>query len=859
MIAFGRISRRALCAPVALTMVGVPAAHAMAPVVQLYHLPAQSLGEALVAVAKLSGRQIMFGADMVAGKRASALNGRYTIEQALDHLLSGSGLAAIYDGDAVVIRAKDSTGAGRVAANDEAAIVVTGSRIRGAVVASPVIVRTGRSIADAGQTSLGDALRSLPQNFAGGQNPGVTVGTGGSPDNLNVGSGSTINLRGIGQAATLTLLNGHRLAYDINSQGIDVSTIPLAALDRVEIVADGASALYGSDAVAGVANIILRPDYDGVTTSARLGGATEGGDFQQQYDLVAGRRWSSGGVIVTYDFEHDTAIEAGQRSYTDALNPHNTLLPFQRHHSAIMSAHQDIGSNVTVSLDGFYSNRHSTVSFAADPTGTYRDFGILEGMRSTAFSAAPSVKWRMGGDWTLSATSVYAQDHAHYTADFYLGGAIASPNHGCYCNSFKSVEAGLEGPIVHLPAGDARIAVGGGYRTNRLRAFRTSGTPQDIDASQGVAFAYGELALPIVAPAQRLPLVHRLAVNAALRYERYPGVANVATPKLGLVYAPASWVDVKGSWGRSFKAPTLYQQYSTQGSTLSLASALGGQTFASDATAIELTGANPDLKPERATTWTTSFALRPVRNLAIEASYFHIRYRDRVAAPIATSSGALSNPAYQSLVTLDPSDAERAAAVDADTYIFYNDVPGPIDLSKIVTIVDDRYRNISQQTIDGIDVQARYTLDRDGIGRVLFEADGSYLRSRQTLAPGIAPFALAGTIFNPPHLRGRAGVSWTHDDLTFTSYANYIGHVRDNRTASTVRVGSMTTLDLTVRYHAPQRTGPLYGIDILASVQNALDAKPSIIATDASYFPPYDSTNYSAIGRFVSLTISKAW
>src|SRR3546814_10273297 len=104
---------------------------------------------------------------------------------------------------------------------------------------------------------------------------------------------SALNLRGLGPDATLTLFNGHRVAYDAIGQGVDISAVPLAAVDRIEVLTDGSSALYGSDAVGGVANVILRRDYDGAVASARVGGATDGGDFEQQYNLVTGRRWQS--------------------------------------------------------------------------------------------------------------------------------------------------------------------------------------------------------------------------------------------------------------------------------------------------------------------------------------------------------------------------------------------------------------------------------------------------------------------------------------------------------------------------------------------------------------------------------------
>src|SRR5690606_404365 len=109
--------------------------------------------------------------------------------------------------------------------------------------------------------------RSIPQNFAGGQNPGVALGSG---NNTNLTGGSAFNLRGLGPDATLTLLNGRRLSYGGFQQAVDASLVPVAALKQIEIITDGASALYGSDAVAGVANIILKRDFDGLTMAGRV-------------------------------------------------------------------------------------------------------------------------------------------------------------------------------------------------------------------------------------------------------------------------------------------------------------------------------------------------------------------------------------------------------------------------------------------------------------------------------------------------------------------------------------------------------------------------------------------------------------
>src|SRR5690606_28265351 len=98
-----------------------------------------------------------------------------------------------------------------------------------------------------------------------------------------VTGGSSLNLRGLGPDATLTLLNGRRLAYGGVVHAVDIGAIPVEAVDRVEIVPDGASAIYGSDAVGGVGNVVLKRDYQGVAVGLRYGGATEGGLATREY------------------------------------------------------------------------------------------------------------------------------------------------------------------------------------------------------------------------------------------------------------------------------------------------------------------------------------------------------------------------------------------------------------------------------------------------------------------------------------------------------------------------------------------------------------------------------------------------
>src|SRR3546814_5863826 len=138
-------------------------------------------------------------------------------------------------------------------ATDVATVTVTGTRIRCCTPPAPVITSGIENIREEGFADLGEVIRSGPQNFSGGQNPGVVAAVGsGNTYNQNVTGGSSLNLRGAGADATLTLLNGRRRSYGGLYDSVDISAIPVEAVDRIEIVADGASAIYGSDAIAGV-------------------------------------------------------------------------------------------------------------------------------------------------------------------------------------------------------------------------------------------------------------------------------------------------------------------------------------------------------------------------------------------------------------------------------------------------------------------------------------------------------------------------------------------------------------------------------------------------------------------------------
>lgn len=197
---------------------------------------------------------------------------------------------------------------------DAQEITVTGSRIRGvAPVGAPVTTVTRASIESSAAVNTAQILHEVPQIF----NLGVSeTSRGQSGGSANITYASGINLRGIGPYATLTLLNGHRVV----GQGtvgitVDPSVIPSLALERVDVVADGASAIYGSDAIAGVVNLIMRRET-GAEGLVRYGVAD--GYNERQVGALWGTRWTGGQATFTAEHTHRSALNGSDRDFFKA-------------------------------------------------------------------------------------------------------------------------------------------------------------------------------------------------------------------------------------------------------------------------------------------------------------------------------------------------------------------------------------------------------------------------------------------------------------------------------------------------------------------------------------------------------------
>ena len=196
------------------------------------------------------------------------------------------------------------------AAGDEKAIVVTGTRIRRPNLESqvPITSISGESFLQQSSNSIGDELSELPQlrSTVAQTNPGLGIGIAG----LNL-----LDLRGLGTSRTLTLVNGRRhVGADISANAVspDVNTIPNDLIERVDIVTGGNSAVYGSDAIAGVVNFVLRQDYNGLQIRGKASESQQGFGANQYISAMFGRNFDDGrgNITVHGEFAHQKRVFA---------------------------------------------------------------------------------------------------------------------------------------------------------------------------------------------------------------------------------------------------------------------------------------------------------------------------------------------------------------------------------------------------------------------------------------------------------------------------------------------------------------------------------------------------------------------
>ena len=196
-------------------------------------------------------------------------------------------------------------------------VLVTGSLIHGtAAVGLPVTNLGTQDITETGDITIGDLFRTVPQAVV---SPGPTAVIGGGHQERE----TDVNIRGLDSTGPRSLMMIDGVRYPHQADGLcatDPSIIPALALDRVDVLADGASATYGSDAIAGVINVVLRRGFDGATTMLHFEAPDRGGQEYQASQLW-GRTWEGGDVTLTYEFINEAPIKIPHSNFTMNFSP----------------------------------------------------------------------------------------------------------------------------------------------------------------------------------------------------------------------------------------------------------------------------------------------------------------------------------------------------------------------------------------------------------------------------------------------------------------------------------------------------------------------------------------------------------
>jgi outer membrane receptor protein involved in Fe transport len=389
-------------------------------------------------------------------------------------------------------------------------ITVTGSLIGRKEVdsPSPVSVVDKQKLNSAGITNVGDILQKIPAQ-----------GNAINAQNNNGGDGSTrLNLRTLGTGRTLTLINGRRVVASGTGadDSVDIGTIPLAMIERVEVLKDGASAIYGSDAVAGVVNIITRSNFNGTEAAAYTSTSQKGDGTNYDLSFVTGRTSAKGNVTFAGGYQNQQSVMAGDRAFSATTSTYNYTCSA----AALAAGTCKVGGTTlkgsVASPTGFIDtatgpdgakaftpmgctsdictadvNHPGQFRNFVDPSGT--NFGDAYNFQTLNYLVTPSTRINLfsNGAYELS-------DHtqAFYEASF---------------NSRKSTQQLAEEPLVTSQTGANGIAISKDSIYNpfgvdvvdynrRLTEFGVRNANQDVDTTRVVVGAKGSIdeAVPVV-------------------------------------------------------------------------------------------------------------------------------------------------------------------------------------------------------------------------------------------------------------------------------------------------------------------------------------------------------------------------
>lgn len=467
-------------------------------------------------------------------------------------------------------------------------------------------------------------------------------------------------------------------------------------------------------------------------------------------------------------------------------------------------------------------------------------------------------------------------------------------------NEFRDFLAKFDGPLFELPGGTVRAAVGGeiSKQSNWNFNSRNRGINNDqiVDTvrersigRRTIKSAFGELYVPLIGEEMGLGFIREFAVSAAVRHDDYSDVGSTTNPKFGATLELGEMFTLRGSWGTSFRAPGLPDvNPSAFSGTIILQLPNNNPNVANDfclppefggcfTTVLNVFGANPDIKPERATNWSLGGEFRPIDKLKISATYYNIRYKDRILEPgyLAILNYINGFPDYSGLAsTIFPITNANVTGPNSCTFdpvladymsrpTLYGQAGFP-DPCNIKVLMDARKLNLAATRQDGLDFQVDYTIPIMDGAVTLNAAANKVFRNLQQATPGGAFFDLKGRYDQPIEWRGRGSVGVLWKGFTSTLFVNYTGGYDNTAAVDPVtgtavamqRVKPWTTFDLALGYSGQLTNSLLKGVRVSATIQNLTDKDPPFMITTNGIF---NAAYANPFGRTATMQVSLAF
>ena len=352
--------------------------------------------------------------------------------------------------------------------------------------------------------------------------------------------------------------------------------------------------------------------------------------------------------------------------------------------------------------------------------------------------------------------------------------------------------------------------------------------------------------------------LNELELSLAGRTEHYSDFGAASNPKVGLRYVPFNGLTVRGTWGKSFKAPSFYELYESTEIAVFPGAYFG---LAAPAQVLLSDGGNANLKPETSTSSTFGADYKPFKtaDLTISLTRFTIAYKNRVVKPVPVYRTALATTLYDGFITRNPSAASQGALIGAADV--FEDFTGVYDPANVIAVIHNENTNATTQDVSGFDASIRQSVHL-GHSTLSYFATGTWTDLKQQTIPTMADLKLSGTVFFVPKFKARGGFTWTTGGLSGSAIANFVSDEKDTSVTPSRSVASWTTVDATLSYDFAQTNPALRNLKLSVAASNLFDKKPPRVAAPTTLGYPgifYDSTNSSIVGRFVSVTLTKGW